>query len=56
MYEKTQGSRRLVRALENTENLARLADILRYEPQQLEQDIKALGDAVREYEDLKDKV
>lgn len=54
MYEKMQGSRRLVRALENTENLKRLADILKYEPQQLEQDIKALGDVIREYEDLKE--
>ncbi len=48
MYERVQGSKRLVRALENTENLVRLADILRYEPKQLEQDIKALGDILRE--------
>ena len=54
MYEKTQGSRRLVRALENTENLKRLAEFLRYEPQQLEQDVKALGDILREYESLKE--
>ncbi len=48
MYEKMQGSRRLVRALENTENLKRLAEFLRYEPQQLEEDIRALGDVLKE--------
>lgn len=48
MYEKEQGTKRLLRALENTDNIKRLADILRYVPDQLEQDIQALGDYVRE--------
>lgn len=47
MYEKEQGTKRLLRALENTDNIKRLADILRYVPDQLEQDIQALGDYVR---------
>lgn len=53
MYERIHGTKRLVRALENTDNINALAAMLRYEPQQLRQDIEALGDYVRETENAK---
>lgn len=54
MYELENGTKRLLRALENTDNIKNLAYILRYEPDQLEQDIKALGDYVRNHNESED--
>lgn len=48
MYEKEHGTKRLVRVLENTDKIRTLAMLLNYEEQQLEQDIKALSDFVKE--------
>lgn len=55
MYERENGTKRLLRALENTDNIKNLAYVLRYEPDQLEQDIKALGDYVRNHNESEDK-
>ena len=49
MYERENGTKRLLRALENTDNIKNLAYVLRYESDQLEQDIKALCDYVRNH-------
>lgn len=54
MYEGLNGVKRLYRALENTDNIKMLASVLRYEPEQLEEDIKALGDYIREYRQPED--
>ena len=51
MYEKEHGTKRLVRALENTDKIRTLAMILNYESEQLEQDIKALADWLKEKSD-----
>ena len=51
MYERKNGTKRLLRALEDTENLERLAEVLRYVPEQLEQDIRAFSDYVRDVEE-----
>lgn len=51
MYEKEHGTKRLVRALENTDKIRTLAMILNYESEQLEQDIKALADWFKEKSD-----
>lgn len=48
MYELEQGAKRLIGALERTDNIKALAMILNYEPGQLEQDIQALSDYVRD--------
>ena len=48
MYELEQGTKRLIGALERTDNIKALATILNYEPGQLEQDIQALSDYVRD--------
>ncbi len=54
MYEGLNGVKRLYRALENTDNIKMLASVLRYEPGQLEEDINALGDYIREYRQPED--
>jgi hypothetical protein len=48
MYELEQGTKRLIGALERIDNIKALATILNYEPGQLEQDIQALSDYVRD--------
>ncbi len=55
MYERKNGTKRLLRALQNTEDLKRLAEVLRYMPDQLEQDIEALGDYIRDAEEAEEE-
>ncbi len=40
-------AKRLLKALENTEDIKRLAEVLGYVPDQLEQDIESLGDYIK---------
>jgi hypothetical protein len=55
MYERKNGTKRLLKALQNTDNIERLAEVLRYVPEQLEQDIEALGDYIRDAEEAEEE-
>ncbi|MBO5388494.1 MAG: hypothetical protein J6A59_10190 [Lachnospiraceae bacterium] len=58
MYEKINGAKRLVNALiqhDDKSSRARLAQILDYYERQLNEDIEALGDYLREAEERREK-
>ena len=55
MYERKNGTKRLLEALQNTEDIKSLAEVLRYVPEQLEQDIEAFRDYVRDAEEAEEE-